>query len=248
MLEFYILSYGLLCDSNLLTKRLELKIDNKDYDTNAHFLKYASKFWMFAAQAMYKVYSRCSMPLIHFTLQEQFRGLSRMGTKMGSVLGTCPAVTTYDRKSKELTAIYKDEVYDMARNNRGIVTLDNYCHVYGSGNISLARDSSYSKCNYTVVALSAYEFKVRPTFKWTYMFDQNTVVASLPMNLLDLLDFQSQVLIFMSFVLSTCWSIAISVRIFDQCLRFLMVFLRLLTWDPKLPQRCTRTVSGRSPL
>lgn len=198
MLEFYILSYGLLCDSTLLAKRLNFEIDNNDYDTNAHFLKYASKFWMFAAQAMYKIYRRCSMPLIHFTMQEQFRGLSRMGRKMGSVLGTTPAVTTYDRKSKELTAIYKDEVYDMARNNSGIVTLDNYCHVYGSGNISLERDSSYSKCNYTVVALSAYEFKVRPSFKWTYMFDQNTVVASLPMTLFDLLDFQTEVTFFVS--------------------------------------------------
>ena len=196
LLEFYILSYGLECDSKLLTKRLNHQIDDVVYDSQLFFRRYAAKFWMFAAQSMYRIYRQCSMPLIHFAMQQQFRGLSRVGQKMGDVLGTTSSLSTFTRKSKELIAVYTDDVNEMAQSNHGIMTLDNYCHVYGSGNINLARDSSYSKCNYTVVAVSAYDFAQRPSFKWTFLGDPDTLVASLPMLLIDLLDFKDKVTLF----------------------------------------------------
>ena len=56
----------------------------------------------------------------------------------------------------------------------------------------MKRDSSYTKANYTVVALSSYVFRERPSFLWL-LVDDGTAVASLPQSVTDLLAFKEQV-------------------------------------------------------
>ncbi len=192
LFEHYVLFLGSCQDVRLLNKRLNANHAIPEYNPIVIFKRYVTRFWLFAAQTMYHVFNRCWMPLTHFCLQMQYRGLSRMGRSLASAMGVLPSVSNYDQKCKNLLGEYDEKLISMARGNKGIVAFDNYCRVFGSGNISLARDSSYTKANNTVVAMSAYDFKVRPTFKWT-LIDPDTAVASLPMHAADLLDFKKQV-------------------------------------------------------
>ena len=68
----------------------------------------------------------------------------------------------------------------MVEKNDGILTWDNYCHQYGSPTPSVSRDINYKQANYTVVAVTAYNFLVRPSFVWRYLDNINTVVVSVP--------------------------------------------------------------------
>ena len=115
-----------------------------------------------------------------------------MGRAYASSMGAAPAITGYDRKRKELVVSYTRDVEEKVQSNSGIITWDNYCHVYSSGNLDVKRDSSYVKANYTVVALSSYVFRERPSFLWL-LVDDGTAVASLPQLVTDLLAFQDQV-------------------------------------------------------
>ncbi len=45
---------------------------------------------------------------------------------------------------------------------------------------SAAREINYKQANYTVVAVTAYNFYVRPSFVWRYLGNVNTVVVSVP--------------------------------------------------------------------
>ena len=87
----------------------------------------------------------------------------------------------------------------MARTNSGIVTWDNYCHVYNSPGLSLTRDSSFLKSNFTVAAISQFAFGVRPSFLWT-MVDPDVAVASVPQNVADLMAFKALVFLLVCFL------------------------------------------------
>jgi hypothetical protein len=108
-----------------------------------------------------------------------------MGRALTATFGGVPAVRSYDVKKANLVASYTKKVVDMVRNNRGILTFDNYCHVYGSSNLSVNRETAYTKANYTVVAVAAYEFTERPLFCWRW-FDQKTAWSSIPRDITDL--------------------------------------------------------------
>jgi len=79
----------------------------------------------------------------------------------------------------------------MVKDNNGILAYDNWCNVFGSPHLAVERDTPYIKSNFTVVGVSAYEFKERPRFKWT--MDGKLAVASLPRTVADLEPYENKV-------------------------------------------------------
>src|ERR1044072_8080441 len=108
------------------------------------------------------------MPLTHFTMQLEYRGLSRMGRSLLAEVGQAPSARGYDGNKKKLLEAYDAKVTEMVTCNGAIVTWDNFCHTYNSPSLS-ARRSSNLQANFTVVGLNRYEFKQRPAFVFTYV-------------------------------------------------------------------------------
>ena len=125
------------------------------------------------------------MPLLHFTIQQEYRGLSRIGRAPTAAYGGAPTVRNYDDKKRRLVEEYGDRVENMVKKNNGILAFDNWCKAWGSPQLSIARDSALLLCNYTVVGVSAFEFLERPRFKWIWV-DEQVAVASLPHAVTDL--------------------------------------------------------------
>ena len=63
-------------------------------------------------------------------MQLEYRGLSRMGRSLLTTFGVAPSIRGYDTKKKDLVAAYGKKVGKMLKKNCGIVTWDNYCHIY----------------------------------------------------------------------------------------------------------------------
>ena len=83
----------------------------------------------------------------------------------------------------------------MVKGNNGILAFDNWCNVHGSPHLSTDRDTAYIKANFTVVGVSKFEFKVRPTFAWRWV-DTKVAVASLPRDIDDLKAYEDKVVSF----------------------------------------------------
>ncbi len=92
-------------------------------------------------------------------------------------------------KSRDSTV---KKVLQLVKSNSGILTFDNYCHYYGSPTPS-TRPVNYLAANYTVVAISEYQFLERPSFVWRYLENIDTVVTSIPLDPKALLPVHDQV-------------------------------------------------------
>ena len=167
MFEWFILCYGTKRDSKYVQAAIRGKLNH--YYTSSLILKYGPPFWYFAALSMYRVNSRCAMPLVHFTIQQEYRGLSRIGRTLTAAYGGAPNIRNYDKKKQKLIDSYSLRVENMVTENNGIIAYDNWCHVYGSPHLSTERDTAYVKSNFTVVGVSRYVFKVRPKFAWRWV-------------------------------------------------------------------------------
>src|SRR3954447_19110330 len=99
-----------------------------EYD-NPMLKGYQSYFWYFAAISLYRADCQCSMPLVHFTLMQEYRGLSRIGKSLTSAYGKAPAITTFDSKKRALMNSYVSEVSQVVIENNGIIAFDNWCNV-----------------------------------------------------------------------------------------------------------------------
>jgi hypothetical protein len=188
LFDYYILIFGSRNDIRLLKKQLTRDPgDDFGFDSDAMFKSYASFFWFFASQSLYAANQKCNRHLLHLTHQFEYRGLSRVGRQLGSLFGVFPAFRNQDIKKAEYTLKYNAKVRAMVEGNDGILTWDNYCHQYGSPTPSIKRAINYKQANYTVVAVTAYNFEIRPSFVWRYLGDINTVVVSVPRDPADLL-------------------------------------------------------------
>ena len=132
------------------------------------------------------------MPLVYFTLMQEYRGLSRIGKSLTAAYGGAPAITTFDRKKRILMESYVKEVSTMVSENNGIIAYDNWCNVYGSPHLSTERDTAYQKANYTVVGVTKFHFDERPSFRFA-MINPNMALASLPQFVSDLEEFEPRV-------------------------------------------------------
>ena len=192
LFETYLIQFGSTSEVKHLAGYLEGKVAEADYDPVSVFRPHAPRFWYCAALSLYRANPRCSLLLVHYTMQLEYRGLSRMGRALAAAFGGVPAVRSYDLKKEGLVASYEKRVKKMIRTNQCILTWDNYCHVYGSPILSADRDVPYAKANYTVVAVSAYEFTERPSFCWRWL-DKKIAVASIPRDITDLEPFKVKV-------------------------------------------------------
>lgn len=165
---------------------------SNNYPYETIYKKGALRFWMYCALSLYHVNSRCYMPLMHFTMQLEYRGLSRIGRALLAATGMSCSVRNYDQCKASMLQKFTKMVSDMISKNQGIVTWDNYNHLYGNPHLKGSRDSSYIKANFTVVAVSSYNFVKRPSFKWTKLAPR-VAVASLPQNLTTLSVFKESV-------------------------------------------------------
>lgn len=180
-MDYYILLFGSRVDIELLNRELTRKPEEDfGYDAEAMFKSYASFFWFYAAQSLYAANQKCNRHILHLSQQFEYRGLSRVGRQLGSFFGVFPAFRNQDIRKAKLTETYNKKVINIVENNDGILTWDNYCHQYGSPTPSVSRDINYKQANYTVVAVTAYNFTVRPSFVWRYLDNVNTVVVSVP--------------------------------------------------------------------
>jgi len=163
LMDYYILLFGSRADIQILNRELTRRPDDEfGYDTEAMFKSYASFFWFYAAQSLYAANQKCNRHLLHLTQQFEYRGLSRIGRQLGSFFGVFPAFRNQDIRKGKLTDIYIKKVTEIVETNSGILTWDNYCHQYGSPTPSVSREINYKQANYTVVAVTAYNFAVRP--------------------------------------------------------------------------------------
>ena len=55
------------------------------------------------------------MPLLHFTIQQEYRGLSRIGRALTAAYGGAPSVRNYDEKKRALVDSYGARVEQMSR-------------------------------------------------------------------------------------------------------------------------------------
>lgn len=191
LFEYFVLLYGSRYDVSLVLKNLA-DIEENPYDDNIMFNKYSSSYWYFASKSLYAVNQRCSNNLHHVTQQFEYRGLTRMGRALGSTFGILPAFRNQDNKKLELTGKYNKKVLQLVKSNGGILTWDNYCHYYGSPTPS-THPFNYQAANYTVVAISEYQFQERPSFVWRYLEDIDTVVTFIPLDPMALLPVHDQV-------------------------------------------------------
>ena len=191
LFEYYLLLYGSRYDVSLLNKNLS-GVEETNYDDEVMFNKYSSSYWYFASKSLYAVNQRCSKNLHHVTQQFEYRGLTRMGRALGSTFGILPAFRNQDYKKLESIGKYNQKVLGLVKSNGGILTWDNYCHYYGSPTPS-TRPFNYQAANYTVVAISQYQFQERPSFVWRYLENIDTVVTSIPLDPLALLPVHDQV-------------------------------------------------------
>jgi hypothetical protein len=184
LFEHYVLLHG----KSTVASELEKALLNKDnaYDAQETFIQYRARFWFYAATTLYQVNQKCSFLLMHLAMQLEYRGLSRNGRALASHFGLMPSIRNYEEQKNKLSGEYVKNVRRMIKSNEGILTFDNYCHVYGSPTLSLDRTTAYEKANYTVVALCKYDFKERPSFRWKQV-DEKTAWASLPRDPTDLL-------------------------------------------------------------
>lgn len=132
------------------------------------------------------------MPLLHFTMQLEYRGLSRIGRTLLAATGLSCNIRNYDRRKASMIAKFTEKVEALIALNNAIATWDNYNHAFGSPELKTTRDSSYIKANFTVVAVSEYNFIERPSFRWTELAPR-VAVASLPQHLTTLTTFKDSV-------------------------------------------------------
>ena len=139
------------------------------------------------------------MPLVHFTIQQEYRGLSRIGRSLTAAYGGAPNIRNYDKKKQKLIDNYSLRVEKMVTDNNGIIAYDNWCNVYGSPHLSTERDTAYVKSNFTVVGVSRYNFQVRPKFAWRWI-DEKVAVTSVPRDLEDLKAYENKVILFLGYL------------------------------------------------
>ena len=190
LFDYFILIHGSEKDSRMV-RTCSVRADI-EYEHFRVLKSYQSYFWYYAAISLYRANSRCSMPLVHFTLMQEYRGLSRIGKSLTAAYGGAPAINTFDRKKRILMNTYVSDVSQMVAENNGIVAFDNWCNVYGSPNLSTSRDTAYLKANYTVVGVTKYQFIQRPSFMFT-MLNPHMALASVPQLVTDLEEFEAQV-------------------------------------------------------
>ena len=106
------------------------------------------------------------MPLMHFTIQLEYRGLSRIGRALTAAYGGAPSVRNYDDKKRRLVEAYGERVENAVTKNNGILAFDNWCKAWGCPQLSIQRESALLLSNRTVVGVNAFEFLERPRFKW----------------------------------------------------------------------------------
>ena len=102
LFEYYVIIYGSKIDSEHVLAVLTKKKKISEYKIDHLVRKYRSFFWLFAAISMYRVNRYCSMPLLHFTIQQEYRGLSRIGRALPAAYGGSPSVQNYDEKKRAL--------------------------------------------------------------------------------------------------------------------------------------------------
>ena len=87
---------------------------------------------------------------MHFTIQQEYRGLSRIGRALTAAYGGAPTVRNYDDKKRRLIDAYGERVENMVKENNGILAFDNFCNAFGSPVLATERESALLLCNYTV--------------------------------------------------------------------------------------------------
>ena len=81
------------------------------------------------------------------------------------------------------------------------------------------RPFNYQAANYTVVAISQYQFQERPSFVWRYLENIDTVVTSIPLDPLALLPVHDQVCscpLYFSFLFRFFWLFSFLVSLGTQ--------------------------------
>jgi len=165
LFDYYILLFGTRKDISLLTKHLTKSHDEDvGYDGEEMFKGYDASFWFYAAKSLYAANQKCSCHLLHLTHQFEYRGLSRVGRQLGAYFGVFPAFRNQEIRKAQFTGSYTDKVLEIVEKNDGILTWDNYCHWYGSPTPTASTAINYKQANYTVVAVTVYNFTVRPSF------------------------------------------------------------------------------------
>ena len=129
--------------------------------------RFAVPFWFYIIQTIASIHRTKNKPLAQFTLNLEFRGLSRFGIEILHACGVASHPTTHDRKRNERLVAYDEENKRIALEGKAMIAVDNYSHFYGSATVSLNRTNQLLLANNTVCGLSEYRQEVDTTFVYT---------------------------------------------------------------------------------
>ena len=98
--------------------------------------RFAIPFWFYIIQTIASIHRTKNKPLAQFTLNLEFRGLSRFGIEILHACGVASHPTTHDRKRNERLVAYDEENKRIVLQGKAMIAVDNYSHFYGSATVS----------------------------------------------------------------------------------------------------------------
>jgi hypothetical protein len=179
LFEYFLLLHATKEVCSELVQHIEDEEDYKVEDTKKLAKKYSSRFWFHSILQMHDLRKQCVKPLLMWSMLLEYRGLSRIGQQLCSVVGAGVPIRTYDRQKKFLLKQYDKDVQDLVTSNSGISTWDNYSHIWPESGLRLDRDVSYVQSFFTVSAVS--KLNVRPAQGFPFaMLANGEVLDSVP--------------------------------------------------------------------
>lgn len=115
---------------------------------------HALPFWFYVISSLPCVNQKCNTQLYRFSLNLEYRGLSRFGFQILSSCKVALNPRTYDRKRASHLVSYDNENKKFILDNKVLLCFDNYNHYYSNPLVSLNKQSNLALANFTVVGLT----------------------------------------------------------------------------------------------
>jgi hypothetical protein len=197
LFEYYLLIYGSPGIVQILANRRQEGTPCSREENDRLQDEYSLSFWYWLCVGMHMVNRKCTHPLAHWSLIQEYRGLSLVGRQIEAALGASLDRRTYTRiKTKYLTT-YDEFVADLHSRNVGIIVSDNYNHNWRLEGLRLDTQLPFASVNLMVNAVQALpgsageEGNAYPLV----LLGDDHVLPSVPSQLVDLREPFNEVLI-----------------------------------------------------
>jgi len=175
--ENFILESCTYNDAKLLKQMILRKTKYSNDEINYLIITYSMKFWFNTLILLKRLNQQNNYHLTMINLYLDYRGLSRRGLELLSLLGVGISIRTNDRKKRFLLLQYENELLNLFKISNPIMAIDNYNGAYGNSAQHVAKPSQIALCNVTVCGLINPPKYVNNNFIFN---DDNLIVPALP--------------------------------------------------------------------